>query len=168
MVHLRPSGTESGKLVRSFSIWNIWRQEKMLLRLFDLYLLQGKHFIRRQHRDLQMQVPPNAFQSRRNMLKSRVECINMEGIISPPSWDRVTWSVKIWMRAMHPPPPLSPSPSVPTALTSLNIISFPASKSLLLQTFSLLCFVFQLYRWKRIPEHEKQATSLNFQDHFAV
>ena len=109
MVHLRPSGTESGKLVRSFSIWNIWRQEKMLLRLFDLYLLQGKHFIRRQHRDLQMQVPPNNVQSRRNILKSRGECINMEGIISPPSWDRVTWSVKIWLGAL-PPPPSPPAP----------------------------------------------------------
>ena len=140
MVHLRPSGTESGKLVRSFSIWNIWRQEKMLLRLFDLYLLQGKHFIRRQHRDLQMQVPPNNFQSRRNILKSRGECINMEGIISPPSWDRVTWSVKIWMGAMLPPP--SPIPSAPTALTSLNIISFPASKNLLLQNIFIALFCF--------------------------
>ena len=59
MIHLRPSRVELGLVIRSPLFCKIWRQEKILLRFSDLYLLQGKHFIRRQHRDLQMQVPPS-------------------------------------------------------------------------------------------------------------
>ena len=139
MIHLRPSGTESGKVVCMLLFFNLEYMEGKKKCFWDFLTFTSCRV------NISLEDNIEIFRCRCRQTTFRVvgmsgnpgECIYMVGIISPlVEIGLIDLSKYGWGQCP------SPSPPAPTALTSLNIISFPASKNLLLQNIFIALFCF--------------------------